>query len=336
MVIWAIPALGLLVALVPDRAATNSERLVDGAFTPPWEFTLENYQYVLGRPASTRLHQQLRRSPSRRRSSSVMIAAFAAYAFAWMSSRAANILFVIVVGLLVVPLQVTFMPVLQPVPRLHAGRHQDQRHVPRACGWRTRATACRSRSTCYATTSGGCPREVFESAAIDGAGPSTAFFRLALPMSVPALASLVIFQFLWVWNDLLVALVYLGPVPQNHPLSVMLANLDDLARWRLAVPHRGGIRVDGRPDHRVPRPPAVLRPRHHRRRGQGLTPDRPRSGLGGSSRRAALLCASAQAAVLPAAAPGRGQPRTRSCSTPHPRVRRRTRASGHPGPHGGC
>ena len=66
---------------------------------------------------------------------------------------------------------------------------------------------------------------VFESAAIDGAGPATAFFRLALPMSMPAIASLTIFQFLWVWNDLLVALVYLGPVPANHPLSVTLANL---------------------------------------------------------------------------------------------------------------
>ena len=72
---------------------------------------------------------------------------------------------------------------------------------------------------------GGLPREVFESAAIDGASQSTAFFRLAIPMSVPALASLVIFQFLWVWNDLLVALVYLGPTPENHPLSVVLANL---------------------------------------------------------------------------------------------------------------
>ena len=72
---------------------------------------------------------------------------------------------------------------------------------------------------------GSLPREVFESAAIDGASPSTSFFRLALPMSVPALASLIIFQFLWVWNDLLVALVYLGGASENHPLSVVLANL---------------------------------------------------------------------------------------------------------------
>lgn len=65
-----------------------------------------------------------------------------------------------------------------------------------------------------------------QSAAIDGASPTTAFFRLALPMSVPVLASLTIFQFLFVWNDLLVALIYLGATrPENLPLTVVVANL---------------------------------------------------------------------------------------------------------------
>jgi alpha-glucoside transport system permease protein len=75
---------------------------------------------------------------------------------------------------------------------------------------------------------GGLPREVFESAAIDGASPATAFFRLALPMSVPAIAALVIFQFLFIWNDLLVALVYLGAAnAPNLPLTVLVANLSN-------------------------------------------------------------------------------------------------------------
>ncbi len=70
------------------------------------------------------------------------------------------------------------------------------------------------------------PREVFESAAIDGASPVTSFFRLAVPMSVPAIAALVIFQFLFVWNDLLVALIYIGAAnPQNAPLTLAVANL---------------------------------------------------------------------------------------------------------------
>ena len=73
---------------------------------------------------------------------------------------------------------------------------------------------------------GSLPREVFESAAIDGASPVTAFFRLAIPMSVPVLAALAIFQFLFVWNDLLVALVYLSVVnPDNNPLPVYLTGL---------------------------------------------------------------------------------------------------------------
>jgi len=69
------------------------------------------------------------------------------------------------------------------------------------------------------------PQDLFESAEIDGAGPVTVFFRLVLPLSVPAIASLVIFQFLWVWNDLLVALIYVGGTPEVAPLTVTLTNL---------------------------------------------------------------------------------------------------------------
>ncbi len=69
------------------------------------------------------------------------------------------------------------------------------------------------------------PREMMESAEIDGASPVVCFFRLALPTSVPALAALVTFQFLWVWNDLLVALIYLGGQPDVAPLTVTVSNL---------------------------------------------------------------------------------------------------------------
>jgi alpha-glucoside transport system permease protein len=73
---------------------------------------------------------------------------------------------------------------------------------------------------------GSLPREVFESAYIDGASPVTAFFRLALPMSVPAIAALAIFQFLFVWNDLLVAITYIGAArPENLPLTGAVSNL---------------------------------------------------------------------------------------------------------------
>ena len=72
---------------------------------------------------------------------------------------------------------------------------------------------------------GALPRDMFESAQLDGAGPWTIFFRLVLPTSTPALASLAIFQFMWVWNDLLVALVYLGGQPSVAPMPVTISNL---------------------------------------------------------------------------------------------------------------
>ena len=101
---------------------------------------------------------------------------------------------------------------------------------------------------------------------------STAFFRLAIPMSVPAIAALVIFQFLFVWNDLLVALIYLGATnSENLPLTVALANLANSlgGGWQFLM--AGGLHLDGAAARRLLRPPAVLRPRHHRRSRQGLT-----------------------------------------------------------------
>ena len=139
----------------------------------------------------------------------VTIAAFAAYAFAWMSFPGRDILFVIVVGLLVVPLQIDAR---SRSCRCYAtSRRRAQLTGTFLAVWLAH-TGYGLPFAIYLLRNfiGGLPSEVFESAAIDGASPSTAFFRLALPMSVPAIASLAIFQFLWVWNDLLVALVYLG------------------------------------------------------------------------------------------------------------------------------
>jgi alpha-glucoside transport system permease protein len=223
MVLWVIPTIALLVASFRPAAATNTSGWWT-AFTPPWEFTLENYEYVLGRAGIDQafINSFIITVPAT--VLVVMIAAFAAYAFAWMDFPGRNILFVIVVGLLVVPLQITLIPVLS--------FFRD--FTPAGIEINGTMLAVWLAHTGYGLPFaiyllrnyfGSLPREVFESAAIDGASPSTSFFRLALPMSVPALASLIIFQFLWVWNDLLVALVYLGGNSSNHPLSVVLANL---------------------------------------------------------------------------------------------------------------
>ena len=117
------------------------------------------------------------------------------------------------------------------------------------------------------------PKTVIESAKIDGASHFQTFFRLMLPMSVPALASFAIFQFLWVWNDLLVALVFIGP-GENEPLTVALDQLLGQQGQGWSCSPRRALH-DDRADHGVPRPAAVLRPRPDRRRGQGLSdPDR--------------------------------------------------------------
>jgi alpha-glucoside transport system permease protein len=223
MVVWVIPTIALLVASFRPAAATNTSGWWT-AFTPPWEFTLENYEYVLGRAGIDQAFVNSFIITVPATVLVVMIAAFAAYAFAWMDFPGRNILFVTVVGLLVVPLQITLIPVLSFFRDFQPGGIEINGTM--LAVWLAH-TGYGLPFAIYLLRNyfGSLPREVFESAAIDGASPSTSFFRLALPMSVPALASLIIFQFLWVWNDLLVALVYLGGASQNHPLSVVLANL---------------------------------------------------------------------------------------------------------------
>jgi len=223
VMIWVLPALALLVASFRTAAATNRSGWWT-ALTPPYEFTLSNYDYVLNRQGfwDSLLNSFLITIPAT--VLVTLVAAFAAYAFAWMNFPFRNALFVVVVGLLVVPLQVTFIPILTLFRDFQIGDFRLNGTL--LVVWLAH-TGYGLPFAIYLLRNymGGLPREIFESAAIDGAGPGTAFFRLALPMSVPALASLIIFQFLWVWNDLLVALIYLGPKQENHPLSVTLANL---------------------------------------------------------------------------------------------------------------
>jgi alpha-glucoside transport system permease protein len=224
MAIWAVPAVGLLVSSF--RQAQDISR--SGWWTalfPPANFTLDNYQAVLGRQGlgESFINSFVITVPAT--IIVVMFAAFAAYAFAWMNFRGRDWLFVLLVGLLVIPLQMTFVPVLKFFGMITQTTGVGV-HGSFVAIWLAH-TGYGLPFAVYLLRNyfGGLPKEVFESAAIDGASPTTAFFRLALPMSVPVLASLVIFQFLWVWNDLLVALIYLGPNPNVMPLSLALANL---------------------------------------------------------------------------------------------------------------
>jgi ABC-type sugar transport system, permease component len=221
MVVWLIPTIGLLVnSFRPPEALTSSGWWT--AIFSPSQFTLNNYAHVL---AQSNISEGFVNSLFISIPATVipiMVAAFAAYAFAWMKFPGRDILFVAVVGLLVVPLQSTFIPILTlygPKGLNIAGSFLAVWLAHTGYGLPFAVYLLRN-------FMGELPREVFESAAIDGASPVTSFFRLALPMTVPAIAALAIFQFLFVWNDLLVALIYIGAQnPDNAPLTIVVSNL---------------------------------------------------------------------------------------------------------------
>jgi alpha-glucoside transport system permease protein len=219
MVVWLIPTIGLFVNSLRPAADVASTGWWT-AILPPDDLSLDNYATVIAQSGIERAFINSLFITIPATIIPILVAAFAAYAFAWMDFPFRNTLFVIVVGLLVVPLQTTFIPVL----RLFADFGINGQFL---AVWLAH-TGYGLPFAIYLLRNymGGLPKEVFESAAIDGASPVTAFVRLALPMSVPAIAALVIFQFLFVWNDLLVSLIYIGAAnPQNLPLTVNIANL---------------------------------------------------------------------------------------------------------------
>jgi alpha-glucoside transport system permease protein len=147
----------------------------------------------------------------------ILFASFAAYAFAWMSFRGRNWLFAILVGVQVVPLQMALVPISRVYAQL--GLYGTFLGI-----WLFH-TGFGMPYAIYLMRNfiGSLPRELFESAYLDGASHWTAYYQLALPLSVPAIASLAIFQFLWIWNDLLVALVFLGG--QTPVMTYQIANM---------------------------------------------------------------------------------------------------------------
>jgi len=148
----------------------------------------------------------------------ILFAAFAAYAFAWLDFRGRTWMFALLVGLQIVPLQMTLVPIARLYSQLGLGST--------FIGIWLFHTGFGLPYAIYLLRNflGGLPRDLFESIYLDGASHWTAFWKLALPLSVPAIASLGIFQFLWVWNDLLVAIILL---PGNPVLTYQITNLID-------------------------------------------------------------------------------------------------------------
>ena len=215
--LWLMPSLGLFVTSfrTPEAALTSGWWTVIAHPFRAWTFN--NYSQIWSQGAGSAFLNSLAVSlPAT--VIPILFAAFAAYAFTFMEFPGRDILFVIIVGLLVIPLQVALVPLLKIYSSVGLqGQFASVWLAHTGFGMPLAIFILRG----YMAT---LPRGVIESAKIDGASHFQTFWRLIIPMSVPALASFAIFQFLWTWNDLLVALIFLGP-GEKQVLSVMVAGL---------------------------------------------------------------------------------------------------------------
>ncbi len=204
----AVNADGSAVTTSPAEFSGAGRRVYFSAATPP-RFTTENYRTVLFSEGIGRSFVNSLTVTVPATIIPIMIAAFAAYALAWMKFPGRAILIAVIIGLLVVPLQMTLIPLL----KLYNGVSLFF-GVPAKTylGIWLAHTGFGLPFAVYLLRSyiAGLPRELMESARIDGASDFEIFIRIVLPLSFPVLASFAIFQFLWVWNDLLVAMVFLG------------------------------------------------------------------------------------------------------------------------------
>ncbi|WP_420963306.1 carbohydrate ABC transporter permease [Brucella sp. IR073] len=208
----------------PERMEGNrGERIFYTRSVPP-QFTLDNYREVLSAEGLGRsfLNSLTVAIPST--VIPILIAAFAAYALAWMRFPGRALLIALVVGLLVVPLQMSLIPLLRLYNDIGAALGLSSKGY---LGIWLAHTGFGLPLAIYLLRNymAGLPREVIESARVDGASDFEIFVKIVLPLSFPALASFAIFQFLWTWNDLLVALVFLGSGNDQLVLTGRLVNL---------------------------------------------------------------------------------------------------------------
>jgi len=231
--LWLIPAAGVLVTSFRPEALADSTGwwTAFGHAFSPGQWTLENYRIALdtGGFENALLNSLAVAIPST--VIPITIAAFAAYAFSWMEFRGRQVMFVLVVGLMVVPLQMALIPILRlytegaTIGNVEIIPDLDLNGTFLGVWLAHTAFGLPLATYLLRNYIGSLPSSIIESAKIDGADHFTIFWRLVVPLSVPALAAFAIFQFLWVWNDLLVAYVFLGGTQQTRVVTIALANL---------------------------------------------------------------------------------------------------------------
>jgi alpha-glucoside transport system permease protein len=212
-VFWLVPTLGLLVSSLLSPASLNQGGWWQ-ALTAPSRLTTENYARLLsnGTLTGSLLDTALIAVPATLLV--LLLGSLAGYAFAWLEFPGRDLLFLVVVGLLVVPVQVALIPVSELFGSI--GLFETTAGVVlfhTAFGLPFAVFLLRN---FFAEI----PRELLEAARLDGAGELRLFARVVLPLGGPAIASLGIFQFLWVWNDMLVALVFADSA--HPPITVAL------------------------------------------------------------------------------------------------------------------
>jgi alpha-glucoside transport system permease protein len=221
-VLWTTPTVGLLVTSFRSQRDINKNGWWN-AFANPGSFTLENYRQALEPGSSASFTQYFINTvvitvpavllP-------IFLASLAAYAFAWMPFPGRNALFVAVFALQIVPLQIALIPLLDIYTnKLGFGASYWSVWISHTIFALPLATFL------IHNFMRELPGELMEAARVDGAGHVTIFFRILLPLLTPAIAAFGIFQFLWVWNDLLVSLIFLGGTPEVAPVTVRVAEL---------------------------------------------------------------------------------------------------------------
>ena len=237
VIVWSVPSFSLFLNSWRSRDAQRNS----GWWTiKPGDLTLDNYDYIFNASAAGTIGNSLINSMAIAVPATIIpiaIATFAAYGFAWIDFKGRKTLFIATVSLLAIPLQVALIPLLQTYVN---GAHLTLPVIDKTITIIPNLGLVNTSTAVWLTHTGfalpfaifllhnyisSLPKDVFEAARIDGADHLTIFWRLVLPLSVPVLAAFAIFQFLWTWNDFLIANTMAGTNPDARPTTIFVATL---------------------------------------------------------------------------------------------------------------